>query len=240
MKTWKITVPPQIKIAILLMGISCLYYIAMALGYTLAPVNRAAPAVMSTLITAAVAYLTVKCIKHRKKTPEKPDITYALMPLIAIIFVIGKAAGYDTDGIELYLLPVYAYIMLACGMAMFFACVKSGSMRVWLGIIYSAVIIPMLPVLLLWDFSPKPVAASELSPGGTLLAEVALSDQGIFGSSTLVRVTRQGMDIELPVGVFRKNPEQIYKGGYTEHETMTIAWEDDETLIINGKRYAVD
>ena len=236
MKTGKTSVSPRTILAILLLGFGVPYIILKISGYTLVPVNRLAPAVMSSLITAFVVFLTIRGIKRRKEKTRTSDVLSLLMPVFAIIFVIGKAIGYDTDDIELYLLPAYACIVLLCGIALFFACVSRKRLRIGLGITYSVLLLPMFAVLLLWDFSPKPVVTAEVSPDGQYLAQIVRSDQGIFGRRTFVNVTRQGKDIQLPIGVLRKDPARVYTGEYEEHETITIFWETNEILHVNENK----
>jgi hypothetical protein len=217
-----------------------MYLIFKALGYILVPYSRIPPAVMSTVITAAVVLFTYKGIKNRNGTTGKSMLIPALMPLFAVIFVIGKAIGYDTDGIELYLLPVYAYIALICAMALFFAYVSERKWRVWLGAAYAILLMPILVIVALWDFGPKPVVGSAMSPNGVYLAEAVISDQGMFGSHTMVRVARQNQDIHLAVGFLRRDAKRVYRGEYGKHETTALQWENDGTLYINGVRFIIE
>jgi len=241
MKAIDLLKAPQTILAIILLGFGVPYIILKMSGYMLVPVNRVAPAVMSSLITALIVFLSFKSIKPKRKAglTRATVLISTLMPLFAIIFVVGKAIGYDTNDIELILLPIYACIVLLCGITIFFARISIKKLRTSLGTAYCIIIIPMMVFISYWDFSPNPVVKAELSPNGTYLAEIAYSDQGIFGSSTTVRVTRQGKDTQMALGVIRKDPKTIYKGDYTEQETMTITWVTEETLNINGKEYPV-
>jgi hypothetical protein len=65
------------------------------------------------------------------------------MPILAIIFCIGKDVGYEIGGIEIYTLTLYAYISLACGLAMFFAGGFGKKLRIGLGVVYIALMIPL-------------------------------------------------------------------------------------------------
>ena len=241
MKSLKTLLSPQTILAIILLGFGVPYIILKMSGYMLVPVNRLAPAVMSTLITALIVFLSYKSIKPKRKTEQTRAsfVILLLIPLFAVIFVIGKAIGYETDDIELILLPIYACIVLLCGISVFFARMESKKLRISLGAAYCVFIIPMIAIILYWDFSPNTVVAAELSPNGAYLAEIAHCDQGVFGSSTLVRITRQGKDVNLPIGVLRKDPAPIYKGAFSEYKTMIIKWESDETLYINEQRVSI-
>ena len=234
-KTKKASISPLTVLAIVFLGFGIPYIILKMSGYTLVPVNRFAPALLSSLITAAVVFLTFKGVKHRAES----TVISPLIPLFSIIFVIGKAIGYDTDGIELYLLPIYACVILLCGMTLFFACVKKKMLRIILGAVYSVLIIPMFIWVLLWDFGPKPVATAEISPNGLYLAEAVRSNQGVFGRHTFVYVSRLEKSVQLPIGVLRNNPIQIYIGEYDEHEIMTLKWETNEIIFINEDGYSL-
>jgi len=234
--------PPRsapLALAILFLAFGLLYFVFIVLGYTLVPINRLAPAVMSTVITGVMVLLTVYGVRKKSEATRKSKIASTVMPICAMVFVFGKATGYDTDGIELYLLPVYGILSLICGLALFFAHAEEKRTRTMLGAIYAAACIPMFIALLFWDFGPDSVIDSEMSPNGIYLAEVVSLDQGTLGRSTVVRVTRQGMDKSIPIGMLRKDPKQVYKGEFGEHETMTISWETDQALYINGTRFAI-
>lgn len=256
MKTKKTSNWSLITLAIVFIAFAEMYSTINVMGYILVPMNRSSPAILSTVITTAMVFLALITVRNRRRSREenkrrgaersvgvevkKQALLAILLPLFAILFVISKAIGYDTDGIELHLLPVYAIIALICSMVVFFAFVKKRPLYIGLGIVYSIFMIPMFIWLLLWDFGQQPVVLSEMSPDGTHLAEVANVDRGVFGKNTFVYVTPQDQDIDLPIGVLKKTPQQIYKGAYFAAESMTLRWEADDVLLINGNRYTID
>ncbi|MCL1846671.1 MAG: hypothetical protein FWF91_01730 [Coriobacteriia bacterium] len=236
MKTEKAPRWPLITLTIVFLAFAALYLTFIATGYVLVPFNRLAPAVLSTVITATMVLLSVMGVKKGRSAERKPILLAALLPLCAIVFVLGKALGYDTDGIELYLLPLYAIIALTCSMAVFFTLVSVKPLRIWLGAVYSVIMVIMFLWLLIWDFSPQPVIKAEVSPSATYKAEVLLSNQGSLSKNALVYVTPQGQDIPLAIGMLRKAPQQVYKGDYDSPETLTLHWESDTVLIVNEER----
>ena len=146
---------PLITLAIVFLAFAAMYGTFILLGYILVPVNRLGPAILSTIITAAMVFLTALGIKRARGLSQKSNRLAVMLPLCAVAFVFAKAIGYEVDGIELYLLPVYGIIALLCSLAVFFALAETKTLKRNLGVIFLIVIIPMIIWLLAWDFSPK-------------------------------------------------------------------------------------
>ena len=246
---------PVIALSVLLLFFGISYLILKASGYTLIPVNIVAPLIGSTVITSTIVVLSILIVRKYKIKPSKSKLAmqedknshcckyvnaFMLMPLFTMIFVVGKAIGYETDGVEQYTLPVYAYIILLCGMLVYITCYDKKTIKLKLCIVNCVVLLPILVLVAFWDFSPMPVVATEVSKDGRYLAEVVRSDQGLFGRHTIVRVTRQVEDVSLPIGTLRKNPTRIYRGGYDEHKDIVIIWDSDNSLFINDRKFSVD
>ena len=150
---------PLITLAIVFLAFATMYGIFILLGYILVPMNRLGPAILSTIITAAMVFLTAFGIKRARGLSQKSNKLAVLLPLCAVAFVFAKAIGYEVDGIELYLLPVYGIIALLCSLAVFFALAETKTLKRNLGVLFLIIIIPMIIWLLAWDFSPKDYAA---------------------------------------------------------------------------------
>lgn len=90
------------------------------------------------------------------------------------------------------------------------------------------------------NFGANTVVKSVASPQNTYTAVVIDSDQGALGGDTLVDVYYNGKSINLIFCKFSKSPIRVYTGGWGEFEQMQISWENEYTLIINGKKYYVD
>jgi hypothetical protein len=82
-------------------------------------------------------------------------------------------------------------------------------------------------------------AIIELSPNLIFLAEIIDSDAGALGGSTHVYVTRLNSDVNLFIGMLKKDRQRIYRGEWGEFEKMTLRWEGDKILYINEKQYFV-
>ena len=234
---------PLITLAIVFLAFGIAYFILKFSGYLLLPINRESPAALSTIITAFMVFLTIKAVRNRENVDKQSAFFATTMPLWSIIFVIGKAIGYVTDGIENILLPIYACIALICSMVIFFSFnnkMKKGICK-GLGFMYSIVVVLMVIWVLLWDFSPKPVLQEALSPNGRYLAEVVQSDQVFLPAQTIVQVTRQQTNIELTIGWLVRDPVQIYQSdNYSEHPAVQLSWESDSVLWIDGQKFSIE
>jgi hypothetical protein len=219
METDKTIKSPLVILAIVYSVFTALYFLLRLFGYILVPASRLPPTVMSTVITAIMVLLTVKGMKNRDTGPRCPCFVTMFLPLLASLFVLGKAIGYDIDGIELYTLVPYGYIALICSMVLFFGYVKKKSVRIGLGVVYTALLIPVFILLVIIDFAPKPVLMSEISPNGEYRADV---------KADRVEVIPQGKNIHIGIGTLRKDPVWVY-----DREAETIRWETDGILYID-------
>ena len=76
-----------------------------------------------------------------------------------------------------------------------------------------------------------------LSPEGTYRAEIIDSSEGALGGDTLVRVCRVPSHLDLCLVEVQREPRTVYIGQWGEFETMTLSWQSEQTLLINGKPY---
>ena len=229
------TAPPSVLLAAIFLFFSLLYFTLRLFGYTLVPNSRVGPTALSTVITGAMVWLTVKGVKTRKDASKLTVVTSALLPPLAVIFCIGKDIGYDVGGIEVYTLTVYAYISMTCAMALFFTNVKSLMFRYIAGIIYCVLIVifsfGLFVQMMLWDWDSD-VVWSELSPNGTYLAEIAY-----YQPQCTITVTSQGKDKNILIGTLRKNAKEIYKGGWGAFESGGYYWKTDNIFVIHGEEH---
>lgn len=94
----------------------------------------------------------------------------------------------------------------------------------------------ILPVWLLGaGFGHVTVVQSIPSPDGRLTAQVIDDDQGSLGGNTIVEVNR-GEDLFF---LRIEDTQRVYTGRWGEFYDMRLAWQDDDTLLINGKPYDI-
>lgn len=76
------------------------------------------------------------------------------------------------------------------------------------------------------------------SPGGHYTATVTSVDQGALGGDTLVEVVDRERSFHILVGSFVKS-ERLLVGEWWLYETIEVAWQDETTLLLDGKPYSV-
>lgn len=76
------------------------------------------------------------------------------------------------------------------------------------------------------------------SPDRCRTAIVTSHDQGALGGDTVVEVRDNRRSIPILVGTFTDSV-RLWQGGWGDHESMTLLWEDEKTLQINGISYHV-
>ena len=76
-----------------------------------------------------------------------------------------------------------------------------------------------------------------VSPEGTYRAEVIDDDQGGLGGNTVVQVFDAASHLDLFLLEVQKKPRTVYWGEWGEFETMTLSWQLEQTLLINGTPY---
>ena len=108
----------------------------------------------------------------------------------------------------------------------------------------TAVLLTVLLILILpfWGFAQvmrrDTVVKTLPSPEGSYTAIVTSSDQGALGGATTVEVRDNRRSINILLGRFTSSV-QLWSGGWGAHETMTLEWEAEDCLEINGLSYAV-
>jgi len=76
------------------------------------------------------------------------------------------------------------------------------------------------------------------SPNGTYTAVLIDHDQGALGGSTHVEIESSRYKINFLFGHFVATRD-LYNGIWPEWQTMTLVWQDEHTLLIDGRPYSV-
>ena len=244
----------SIPLATFLLVVSAFYLVIKLLGYTLVFVS--VYGVIANILSAGIIiWLTIYGVKHRKKKTKATIVFSALMPLIALLFIVVKSLSSDISGEyhNLYaslitgknttIYIVNACVALICSMVIFFSCGSGLVARIGLGILYTImlafVFLLFFVAFILSDFGENTVVSAEMSPNSMYLAEVIDSDSGAAGGASFVNVTRQNRDVHLLIGSLKKDAKEIYHGRYGESFKMTLRWETDHILYINEDRYII-
>lgn len=82
------------------------------------------------------------------------------------------------------------------------------------------------------------IVYSAISPDGSHVARLISNDQGALGGYTFVDICESG---EIDGYFFRlaKKSTHIYQGEWDDYQHMTISWENDGCLLINGRRHCI-
>ena len=243
----------SIPLTLFLSSLMSFYLLIKLLGYTFIPFNGI---VINFFTAGIIIWLTIIGMKNRNEKTNISVVSTVFLPLIAISYLILKSISCDISGKNHGLLLVYltgentmiyvihACITLACSMILFFSCGRGKAARIGVGIIYCILLFFMCVIfffaIVLSDFGKNTLVKSELSPNSKYLAEVIAMDSGALGGDTVVNVTRQNRDINLFFGELKKDPKRIYHGRWGEFYDMTLRWETDEVLYIDGTRYLVE
>ncbi|MBP3284181.1 MAG: hypothetical protein J6M02_01635 [Clostridia bacterium] len=88
------------------------------------------------------------------------------------------------------------------------------------------------------SFGCNTVVQTVASPQNRYVAKVIDSDQGALGGNTWVDIY-ENKSLNLLFCRFTKTPVRVYRGKWGEFQDMKISWNDEETIMINGKPYSV-
>jgi len=200
------------------------------IDYIFVPVHEA---LHVGLVMILIIVLTIDGIRCRNERTEFSSIVNAILPLIALFFVVTIMIVHGSD-----LYGLLAMVTLVCSLVLFFACTQNRVVKLLLGMTYVLVLVIFPMFILLWSFmivtSPPgitEVRQTELSPNGIYLSEV-IEYNGADGVTRWIVVTPQNRDINILLGVFRPVPQRIHTAHGRVSLSMTLYWETDEILQI--------
>jgi len=206
-------------------------------GYAFVPVHKALHVGMALVI---IILLTIDGLRCRNDQTISSSIVNAILPLIALFFVVFIGMAHDGP---LYIL--LSAVTIACSMVLLFACIHIRFVKVVLGVTYVLITV-VLPILIfLWTFmivsSPPDrteIVQADLSPNGVHLAEV-IESRGVGDrGGTSIDVSRRDRDINILVGVFRPVPQRVFE--YPPIAYMELHWETDDILYVTvGNRPSI-
>jgi hypothetical protein len=223
--------PMVMGVCFLMVG--CLYLSLSLFDYSFIPNSSL---VYDSFTTAIVICFTVTGIKYRTVNTRTNNVFSALLPLTALFFLFFSLTAIDRKSDYTYIL--HSFITIVCSLILAFSFTRRKAIKIGLGVIYLVlflfIIFYLFIMLIMADFGKNTVVKTEMSPNNVYLAEIIDNDQGALGGNTIVTISRQNYLMNLFIGRFTK---RIYTGRWGEFETMTIRWETDKILYINGSRY---
>jgi len=185
------------------------------------------------------AIITVWSVVYYEKTTTIAATVSAFLPILALIDIAFK---YLALKVYLPCLGVYIVICFGCSMVVFLRHKCNKILRITMAILYFVVAFFLQFIVILFvifgALNHTTIVQTLPSPNGAYTAMVTDSDQGALGGDTTVMVTYNHHRMNLLVGEFSKTTE-LYWGKWGEFMNMTLDWQDQDTLLINGTPYDI-
>lgn len=180
------------------------------------------------------------CASKRENSTNAENILSQLLPLFSLVYIYVMIL--TVDGVNDQVLILYGLI---CFISCFALSLLYRGKRV-LKVVFAVLNSILLYLLFITSFfimtfgqiSQDTIIKQVLSPDKTYTAILIDSDHGALGGNTIVNIDNNSSEISVLLGRLTKTA-RIYTGRWGEFETMTLAWQDDNTLLINEKSYSV-
>ncbi len=210
--------------------------IASVFGYTLILTQPALGAIVTVL--CSVAAVLVSWWKKENCPSKAARLCYAVCaPLAAANWIFYLFQSGTATVVVCILISLVCAIMLIVRYAAPFA------LKLASGVLTALMILPLALfsffALMFGDFGKDTVVRTVPSPNGGYYAEVIDSDQGALGGDTVVNVY-DGRKVDALIFTAAKSPQRVYVGDWGEHKSMTICWQNEHTLVINGECYTIE
>lgn len=197
---------------------------------------------ISVVLAVLSLWVTVGLLIWQEKMTSKVDqilstFSALLFPLAFLHWAIFlPLSGWNLVSIIIAVLCLLFFAVLL------FRSVQPVPMRIFSGFLALLVSLPVSLWVLIapvfGDFGLANVTMEVSSPEGSYVAQVLYENLGMFGANTYVKVYTKKINKELPLLSFNKTPVKITGNWGEKKESVLIEWQDDETLLINGKAYS--
>lgn len=186
--------------------------------------------VFAIILTAFSVGLTVAI---RKQEGRRRNLAALPLSMVNALALLWKLQWWPAG--------ICALIMVLCGW--FLAETAPGGVLKstvnFLSVVPSLLLLGILP---LWLFAVSMVYRETVleldSPDGRYTAAVTSVDQGALGGDTLVEVVDHKKSIHILVGRFVER-QKLLTGEWWLYETIEVSWQDETTLLLDGKPYSV-
>lgn len=191
--------------------------------------------VCSIILAATSLTASVFLFVSKLKSSKIGTVFSALLLPMSAVNGIDSLAHSDAK-----LTVIFTLIGCGCAAAVFFKFAGPLALKIISGILSVLLLLLLMFLSVLRNFSSNTVVRSVSSPQNTYVAEVIDNDQGALGGNTLVDVKDNGKTIDLFVGRFSKPPVRVYTGKWGEFTNMQITWKNESVLVIDGKEYRIN
>lgn len=183
------------------------------------------------LLAAVSIFLTVKLYGEDHSRTAIPALFFSIVNGITVLlFTEWWGAG------------LAAVTVIVCGWVVFDRA-PGGIGKTLCHILCVLLTMTLLLLVPLWLFAAamgRTTVVQELdSPGGSYTARLLDVDAGATGGDTLVKIRDNEKTVNILIGSFvRENT--LYRSDWGEFRDMELRWEDENTLLINGRAYETE
>ena len=192
------------------------------------------PVVTFAGLTALFLTLSLLLLTNKEKTVN--TVTAILSAIIVPISVVNLLVCVWENRSFTVLLMMLVWVIVS--FLLMYSCGKNGILTGVLtgfSVLLLIIVLFLMLILLFFTIGQNTVVQTLPSPNGTYYAEVIDSDQGALGGDTLVEVYDTRKQLDLFLITVQKNPQLVYFGDWGDFKTMTLQWESEQVLLINGK-----
>jgi len=222
---------------------SVLNFIIYEIDYIYRPKSYIMFFVIYLVLCSIFTYFSIKYKDYAFKLSRR---LASFMPLISLVYLITLLFCFDFK-IDNRMNNIFYYellfaISLSSSLVIFFIYNKIKWLKICVAVIVGIFAMFFLQILflsmLLSNFGENTVVHTAKSPDNTYIAWVVSSDQGALGGSTEVYVRNTKKDIPFVSGMIKTESKNLWSGRWGTE--VTLCWEDDDTLMIDGKSYDVE
>jgi len=192
------------------------------------------PAVTFAGLTVLFLALSLPLLTNKEKTVN--TVTAILSAIIVPLSVVNLLVCVWENCSFAVLLMTLVWVIVS--FLLMYRCGKNGILTGVLtgfSVLLLVIVLFLMVILLFFTIGQNTVVQTLPSPNGTYYAEVIDSDQGALGGDTLVEVYDTRKQLDLFLITVQKNPQRVYFGDWGDFKTMTLQWESEQVLRINGK-----
>jgi len=222
---------------------SVLNFIINEVDYMYRPKSYIMFFVIYLVLCSIFTYFSIKYKDYAFKLSRR---LASFMPLISLVYLITLLFCFDFK-IDNRMNNIFYYellfaISLSSSLVIFFIYNKIKWLKICVAVIVGIFAMGFSEILFLSmlfsNFGENTVVHTAKSPDNTYIAWVVSSDQGALGGSTEVYVRNTKKDILFVSGMLKTESKNLWSGRWGTE--VTLCWEDDDTLMIDGKSYDVE
>ena len=218
----------HLSLPIFLLILSTLCFIINALGFVF--VSQIANFITISIIIA----LTVKdFLRDRAAMDDYLKTLYMILPIIAIVFMVGTSLATNTHHFSRALMLTIAFL---CSLILFLRTDKGAEKYVLCGL-YALISLPIFFILFLsFLIIPGGVETDRTSmpsPNGVHFVTAIQRSEGALGGNTNVFIERQDDNINVLIGEIRRRTRPVHSGRYSDFFLIEgFRWDGDYRLYM--------